>query len=96
MPFLRRFSKSKLTLQEVVEYKKEKIKIPEKDLWSTRDKEELRIMHRNKNRSKEYYRIMDDWKNNLIRKQKRRERRIESQQTLPEIVLEDPKLILHR
>jgi Zn-dependent metalloprotease len=95
-PVMRTFKKTKKTLSEIIEYKKEKIPVSNSDQWMAQDQADLKKMANAVNDNKQYNRIQDDWKNNLIRKKKRYERRVEIQQTLPEVTVEDSKFIVHR
>mgnify|MGYP001801465505 CR=1 FL=1 len=92
----RNFSTIPNSLKDIIEYKKTKIPIQRSDELLGQDLEEISKIANVHNFKKLYLRLQNDWKNNLIRKQKRHIRRVESQQALPEVTTEDPKFILHR
>lgn len=88
----------KKNLQEVLEYKRNRTQ-PE-DTYTQKLYAADRSAHYKDldegTKNKEYLRIMNDWKNNLVQKKKKAERRIEEQQNLQPREHEYPKLIAHR
>ena len=92
----RNYLKKKWTFKEVMEYKKPKSEKSTTDIWIEEDKKAIKKELKQFQVSKEYEEIQNDWKNNLIKKQKRFERRVESLKNMPEIKIEEPKLILHK
>ena len=95
-PLYRQYTKSSLTLEEVMQYKQKKNPAPFQDKWFDEDKAEIGRIAKTKFDNKRYHRIQNDWKNNLIKKQKIRERRIEKQQQMVPKEVEEPKFIIHR
>ena len=90
-----KFVKTQKTLEEAMKFKK--IKNPEKaeDQWEVKDNREIYKILKSRQDHPRYMKIQNNWKNNLIKKEKRRERRIEAQKIV-EINSEEPKFIVHR
>lgn len=94
-PLGRGFAQTSMTLNDVMQFKRTKIYPEAPDKWFDQDKEDIKKILKSEYQNKRYLRIQNDWKNNLIKKEKKRLKRIELQKQLT-IVPEDPKLIVHR
>lgn len=79
-----------------MQYKRKKVYKPRPDSWFSRDEQLIEKMILEARQNKRYMRIQNDWKNNLVRKAKKRQRRVEAQQATSPAVPEEPKLVVHR
>jgi uncharacterized protein with gpF-like domain len=96
IPVYRRFSGTSLTLDQVMKYKVSKNTKPVHDEFFEEDKAEIKRILNQASKNKLYNQIQNDWKSNLIKKEKKREQRIQQQKEMSPIVVEDPKFIVHR
>jgi len=96
IPVFRRFSGTSLTLDQVMKYKVSKNIKPVHDDFFEEDKAEIKRILNQASKNKLYNQIQNDWKSNLVKKEKKREQRIQQQKEMPPIVVEDPKFIVHR
>lgn len=88
----------KLDLDEVLEYKRNRKGPPlsETERIYQEDKKANNEDLKRGSTNKQYIKIMDDWKNNLIKKQKKAERKNERLKNLEPVQHQDSKLVSHK